>query len=41
MANCVITGLIAVAYGVIADITTPRDRGGFVGVFDLMFVDMA
>lgn len=29
-------GLIAVAYGVIADITTRSERGGYCGIFDLL-----
>ena len=32
------TGLIAVAYGVIADVTTRSERGGYCGVFDLLLV---
>lgn len=30
------SGLLAVCYGVIADITTPENRGGYVGMFDLL-----
>ncbi|KAK1546801.1 hypothetical protein CPAR01_00768 [Colletotrichum paranaense] len=34
------SGLTAITYGVISDITLPKDRGGFVGVL-LLFTDIA
>ncbi|KAB5586218.1 major facilitator superfamily domain-containing protein [Coniochaeta sp. 2T2.1] len=32
------SGLIAVAYGVIADVTTRSERGGYCGMFDLLWI---